>query len=101
MGFDLFDMPKTLGFPWPTGDIQLVLQDVLTLHGSQFRDAAVIVASPPCQAYSYRAMPWNPNWRDYSRWDDDGGPAANHRVPDVICNDLGNYPATARSIMSM
>lgn len=37
---------------------QLVIQDVLTLHGSQFRDAAVIVASPPCQAYSYRAMPW-------------------------------------------
>ena len=37
---------------------QLVLQDVLTLHGSQFRNAAVIVASPPCQAYSYRAMPW-------------------------------------------
>jgi hypothetical protein len=36
----------------------LVLQDVLTLHGSQFKDAAVIVASPPCQAYSYRAMPW-------------------------------------------
>lgn len=38
---------------------QLVLQDVLTLHGSQFRDAAVIVASPPCQAYSYMAMPWS------------------------------------------
>lgn len=37
---------------------QLVIQDVLTLHGSQFKDAAVIVASPPCQAYSYRAMPW-------------------------------------------
>jgi hypothetical protein len=37
---------------------QLVLQDVLTLHGSQFRDADCIVASPPCQAYSYRAMPW-------------------------------------------
>jgi len=36
----------------------LVLQDVTTLHGSQFKDAAVIVASPPCQAYSYRAMPW-------------------------------------------
>lgn len=30
---------------------QLVLQDVLTLHGSQFKNAAVIVASPPCQAY--------------------------------------------------
>jgi len=37
---------------------QLVLQDVLTLHGSQFKDAALIVASPPCQAYSWRAMPW-------------------------------------------
>lgn len=37
---------------------ELVLQDVLTLHGSQFKDAAVIVASPPCQGYSYRAMPW-------------------------------------------
>jgi hypothetical protein len=37
---------------------QLVLQDVTTLHGSQFKDAALIVASPPCQAYSYRAMPW-------------------------------------------
>jgi site-specific DNA-cytosine methylase len=37
---------------------QLVLQDVLTIHGRQFKDAAIIVASPPCQAYSYRAMPW-------------------------------------------
>lgn len=36
----------------------LAMQDVLTLHGSQFRDAAVIVASPPCQEYSYMAMPW-------------------------------------------
>ena len=37
---------------------QLVIQDVRTLHGSQFKDAALIVASPPCQEYSYRAMPW-------------------------------------------
>ena len=37
---------------------QLVIQDVLTLHGSQFRDAALIVASPPCQFFSYTAMPW-------------------------------------------
>jgi len=35
---------------------QLVLQDVLTLHGSQFRNAAVIVASPPCQQYSLWGM---------------------------------------------
>ena len=32
---------------------QLVLQDVTTLHGSQFKDAAVIVASPPCEEFSY------------------------------------------------
>jgi len=36
----------------------LAIQDVRTLHGSQFKGAALIVASPPCQAYSYRAMPW-------------------------------------------
>ncbi len=53
-GYDVigFDIERR---PYPA---QLVLQDVLTLHGSQFRRAAVIVASPPCQAYSYRAMPW-------------------------------------------
>lgn len=38
---------------------QLVLQDVLTLHGSQFKDAALIVTSPPCQEFSYMAMPWS------------------------------------------
>jgi len=38
---------------------QLVIQDVLTLHGSQFRDADLIVASPPCQEFSYMAMPWS------------------------------------------
>ncbi len=37
---------------------RLMVQDVLTLHGSQFKDAALIVASPPCQEYSYMAMPW-------------------------------------------
>lgn len=38
---------------------QLVIQDILTLHGKQFKDAALIVASPPCQEYSYMAMPWS------------------------------------------
>src|SRR5208283_4170766 len=38
---------------------QLVLQDILTLDGRQLRGrGAVIVASPPCQRYSYMAMPW-------------------------------------------
>ncbi len=37
---------------------QLVIQDVLTLHGSQFKNVDLIVASPPCQEYSYMAMPW-------------------------------------------
>lgn len=59
-GYDVigFDIERhdygTGGYPG-----QLVLQDVLTLHGSQFRNAAVIVASPPCQEYSYMAMPWS------------------------------------------
>lgn len=58
-GYDVigFDIERhdygTGGYPG-----QLVIQDVLTLHGSQFKDAAVIVASPPCQRYSYMAMPW-------------------------------------------
>jgi hypothetical protein len=37
---------------------QLVLADVLGLWGSQFRHVDAIVASPPCQKYSYMAMPW-------------------------------------------
>lgn len=58
-GYDVigFDIERhdygTGGYPG-----QLVIQDVLTLYGSQFRDAVVIVASPPCQKYSYMAMPW-------------------------------------------
>ena len=36
----------------------LVIQDVRTLHGSQFKNSSLIMASPPCQEYSYMAMPW-------------------------------------------
>jgi hypothetical protein len=46
---------------------QLIVQDVLTLHGSQFRTAALIVASPPCQKYSYMAMPWK-RAKDLAKW---------------------------------
>src|SRR2546430_17216358 len=57
VGFDLEDMCAQFGMQRPA-HVHLVLQDVRTLHGRQFKDAALIVASPPCQAYSYRAMPW-------------------------------------------
>lgn len=38
---------------------KLVIQDICTIHGSQFKNATLIVASPPCQEYSYMAMPWS------------------------------------------
>lgn len=38
---------------------QLVIQDMLTIHGSQFIRADCLVMSPPCQKYSYMAMPWS------------------------------------------
>jgi site-specific DNA-cytosine methylase len=37
---------------------RLVLQDVRTINGAQFKHASLIVASSPCQEFSYRAMPW-------------------------------------------
>jgi hypothetical protein len=54
VGFDIEDH-RYGEHRYPT---QLVVQDVLTLHGMQFRNARLIVASPPCQEYSYMAMPW-------------------------------------------
>lgn len=56
VGFDL--QHEHYHGPVPAG-AELVLQDVLTLHGSQFKNAAFIWASPPCQNYSYLAMPWS------------------------------------------
>jgi hypothetical protein len=55
IGFDV-ERHKYGDAKYPT---QLVLQDVLTLHGKQFKDVDLIVASPPCQEYSYMAMPWS------------------------------------------
>jgi hypothetical protein len=56
--YPLPHQPGSLLQEWQQYPAQLVLQDVLTLHGSQFKGAALIVASPPCQRYSYMAMPW-------------------------------------------
>lgn len=58
VAFDIVDMRRALGMP-PVAGIDLVLQDVATIHGSQFRDADLIVASPPCPEFSYMAMPFS------------------------------------------
>jgi hypothetical protein len=86
---------------------QLVIQDVLTLHGSQFRDAALIVASPPCQGYSYRAMPWkrtkalpppcNALFDACFRIQREASEAAGHRIPLVVENVRGAQPWVGRA----
>lgn len=55
VGFDIEDH----GYEGNRYAGELVLQDVRTLHGAWFKGAALIVASPPCQEYSYMAMPWS------------------------------------------
>ncbi|MFH1604499.1 MAG: hypothetical protein ABIH03_11395 [Pseudomonadota bacterium] len=55
IGFDI--VHEDFHGPVPEG-CRLVLQNVLTLDGRKFKDAECIVGSPPCQAYSYMAMPW-------------------------------------------
>ena len=76
----------------------LVLQDILTVHGSQFKDATCIVASPPCQNYSYMAMPWTRAkylraW--YSAWSDRAGLNdlfdACFRIQDEACKAAGRH----------
>jgi len=57
---------RVIGFDWehqewhdpiPHG-ADLILQDVRTLQGAQLSRADLILASPPCQEFSWRAMPW-------------------------------------------
>lgn len=57
IGVDIEDMSATLGEPKPD-HFDLILQNVMTIHGSQFKHARLIVGSSPCQEFSYRAMPW-------------------------------------------
>ena len=77
----------------------LCIQDVLTLHGSQFKGATLIVASPPCQAYSYRAMPWkrakalpppdNTLFESCFRIQREACAAAGHHIPLIVENVRG------------
>ena len=77
----------------------LILRDVLSIHGSEFKDAACIVASPPCQAYSYRAMPWkrakalpppsNELFESCFRIQREAIEAAGHYIPMVVENVRG------------
>lgn len=62
-----------------------MLQDVMTLHGAQFKDADAIVASPPCQRYSYMAMPWDLSKREirWQEWERDS-PFGNFRLNDLF-----------------
>jgi len=86
---------------------QLVIQDVRTLHGSQFKTAALIVASPPCQAYSYRAMPWkraralpppdNELFDTCFRIQREACEAAGHHIPMVVENVRGAQKWVGRS----
>lgn len=56
IGYDLEHEPHH--GPVPPG-ADLVLQDVRTIDGARLKDASLILASPPCQRFSYMAMPWS------------------------------------------
>jgi site-specific DNA-cytosine methylase len=86
---------------------QLVLQNVLTLHGRQFKSASLIVASPPCQQYSYRAMPWkrakalpppdNSLFEACFRIQREACEAAGRHIPLIVENVRGAQPWVGRS----
>jgi hypothetical protein len=116
IGFDIEHLPHHGDVP---EGAELVLQDVLTIHGSQFRNADLIVASPPCQNYSYMAMPWsrakamaadiradqtgekreklNALFNACFRIQREASEAAGHHIPMVVENVRGAQPWVGRS----
>lgn len=108
-GWDVvgFDVEKhDYGFGTYPG--MLVLQDVLTLHGSQFSQVDGIVASPPCEAYSYRAMPWkrakslpapsNQLFDACFRIRREASEAAGRYIPMIVENVRGAQPWVGRAV---
>jgi hypothetical protein len=93
---------KLLKYP---GD--LILRDVRSITGAECKDAAVIVASPPCQAYSYRAMPWkrakalpppdNTLFNECFRIQREASEAAGHYIPLIVENVRGAQPWVGRA----
>ncbi len=129
-GYDVvgFDIQRHVygGARYPA---QLVIQDVLTIHGCQFHgcqfhNAALIVASPPCQKYSYLAMPWSRSTSEHSqaakalrrKWETEGPDnrlfdacfriqreaceAAGRHIPMVVENVRGAQPWVGRAAWS-
>lgn len=91
---------------------ELILRDVRSMHGSECKDAAVIVASPPCQEPSYRAMPWSrakalnaigpPHlfielFNACFRIQREASEAAGRRIPLVVENVRGAQPWVGRA----
>lgn len=98
---------------------ELVLRNVLEMHGSEIADADLIVASPPCQKYSYMAMPWklakakaaairadktgerlrqlNAIFDACFRLQREASEAAGHHIPMVVENVRGAQPWVGRA----
>jgi hypothetical protein len=84
---------------WEEYPGKLILRDVRSIHGSELKDAAIIVASPPCQAYSYRAMPWkrakalpppdNTLFNECFRIQREAIAASGHHIPLIVENVRG------------
>ncbi len=78
---------------------ELILRDVQSITGEECKDAAVIVGSPPCQGYSYRAMPWkrakalpppdNTLFNECFRIQREASEAAGHYIPLIVENVRG------------